>query len=57
MSPKCARIAHHLREMYVGRIAYEYMHSPSKTDRLWFSHLIKGEPTVETRRADAEEDT
>ena len=29
------------------------MHSPSKTERLWFSHLLEGEPT-EARRADAE---
>ncbi|THV00459.1 dehydrogenase E1 and transketolase domain-containing protein 1 [Dendrothele bispora CBS 962.96] len=30
-----------LREVYVGRIGYEYMHSPSKTERLWFSHLLE----------------
>ncbi|KAE9395769.1 hypothetical protein BT96DRAFT_997360 [Gymnopus androsaceus JB14] len=29
----------HLRDIHVGRIAYEYMHSQSKTERLWFSHL------------------
>ena len=53
-------ITRHLREIYVGRIAYEarlnlgyaasaltcffffqYMHSPSKTERLWFSHLLE----------------
>jgi len=51
-------ITRHLREVYVGRIAYEvstgsgyawmlltwiaqYMHSPSKTERLWFSHLLE----------------
>ncbi|KAK2467971.1 hypothetical protein APHAL10511_000266 [Amanita phalloides] len=34
-------ITHHLRQVYVGRIAYEYMHSPSKTERLWFSHLLE----------------
>ena len=47
------RITRHLRAVYVGRIAYEYMHSPSKTERLWFSHLLEGEP-AEARRADAE---
>ncbi|KAF5343444.1 hypothetical protein D9758_011832 [Tetrapyrgos nigripes] len=30
-----------LREVYVGRIGFEYMHSPSKTERLWFSHLLE----------------
>ncbi len=36
-------ITRHLREIYVGRIAYEYMHSPSKTERLWFSHLLESQ--------------
>jgi probable 2-oxoglutarate dehydrogenase E1 component DHKTD1 len=34
-------ITQHLRAVYVGRIAYEYMHSHSKTERLWFSHLLE----------------
>ena len=34
-------IINHLRTVYVGRIAYEYMHSPSKTERLWFSHILE----------------
>ncbi|KAF9061727.1 dehydrogenase E1 and transketolase domain-containing protein 1 [Rhodocollybia butyracea] len=34
-------ITRHLRDIYVGRIAYEYMHSQSKTERLWFSHLLE----------------
>jgi probable 2-oxoglutarate dehydrogenase E1 component DHKTD1 len=34
-------IMKHLRSVYVGRIAYEYMHSPSKTERLWFSHVLE----------------
>ncbi|KIK54180.1 hypothetical protein GYMLUDRAFT_48977 [Collybiopsis luxurians FD-317 M1] len=34
-------ITRHLRQVYVGRIAYEYMHSQSKTERLWFSHLLE----------------
>ncbi|KAJ8482385.1 hypothetical protein ONZ45_g14964 [Pleurotus djamor] len=34
-------IVQHLRRVYVGPIAYEYMHSPSKTERLWFSHLLE----------------
>jgi probable 2-oxoglutarate dehydrogenase E1 component DHKTD1 len=36
-------ITKRLREVYVGRIAYEYMHSPSKTERLWFSHLLESD--------------
>ncbi|KAF8069209.1 dehydrogenase E1 and transketolase domain-containing protein 1 [Lyophyllum atratum] len=36
-------ITRHLRSVYVGRIAHEYMHSPSKTERLWFSHLLESE--------------
>ncbi|KAH9848789.1 dehydrogenase E1 and transketolase domain-containing protein 1 [Lenzites betulinus] len=47
------RIARHLREVYVDRIAYEYMHSPSKTERLWFSHLLESEHD-EDRRVDTE---
>ncbi|KAL5522783.1 hypothetical protein ACEPAG_8801 [Sanghuangporus baumii] len=35
------RIVSHLRAVYVGRIAYEFMHSPSKTERLWFSHILE----------------
>ncbi|KAG5644201.1 hypothetical protein DXG03_008864 [Asterophora parasitica] len=38
-----AEITRHLRSVYVGRIAHEYMHSPSKTERLWFSHLLESE--------------
>jgi probable 2-oxoglutarate dehydrogenase E1 component DHKTD1 len=34
-------IVDHLRTVYVSRIAYEYMHSPSKAERLWFSHLLE----------------
>jgi probable 2-oxoglutarate dehydrogenase E1 component DHKTD1 len=34
-------ITNHLRSVYVGRIAYEFMHSPSKTERLWFSHMLE----------------
>lgn len=34
-------IVRHLRTVYVGPIAYEYMHSPSKSERLWFSHFLE----------------
>jgi probable 2-oxoglutarate dehydrogenase E1 component DHKTD1 len=39
-------ITDHLRSVYVGRIAYEYMHSPSKTERLWFSHMLEARMPV-----------
>ncbi|KII87937.1 hypothetical protein PLICRDRAFT_92812 [Plicaturopsis crispa FD-325 SS-3] len=38
-------ITRHLRSTYVGRVAYEYMHSPSKTERLWFAHLLESQPS------------
>ncbi|CAA7261195.1 unnamed protein product [Cyclocybe aegerita] len=37
------QIQEHLRKVYVGNIAYEFMHSPSKTERLWFSHLLESQ--------------
>lgn len=37
------QITSHLRAVYVGAIAYEYMHSPDKSERLWFSHLLESE--------------
>jgi probable 2-oxoglutarate dehydrogenase E1 component DHKTD1 len=38
-------ITNHLHAVYVGRIAYEYMHSSSKTERLWFSHILEAART------------
>ncbi|KAF8172057.1 dehydrogenase E1 and transketolase domain-containing protein 1 [Mycena galopus ATCC 62051] len=35
------QVTEHLRNIYTGPIAYEYMHSPSKTERLWFSHTLE----------------
>ncbi|CAE6523813.1 unnamed protein product [Rhizoctonia solani] len=40
-----SEIVDHLRSVYVGRIAYEYMHSPSRAERLWFSHLLESRQT------------
>lgn len=34
-------IVHRLRTIYVGRISFEYMHSPNKSERLWWSHLLE----------------
>lgn len=35
------KITDFLNAIYVGRIAYEYMNLPSKTERLWFAHLLE----------------
>ncbi|CDO71005.1 hypothetical protein BN946_scf184844.g9 [Trametes cinnabarina] len=48
------RITSHLREVYVGRIAYEYMHSPSKTERLWFAHMLESESAEDRKLGTAE---
>ena len=42
-------ITRHLRSIYMGRVAYEYMHSPSKTERLWFSHFLESQTTNGTK--------
>lgn len=42
-------ITQHLRSIYMGRIAYEYMHSPSKTERLWFSHFLESQMGHQSR--------
>lgn len=44
-------ITRRLRHVYVGRIAYEYMHSPSKTERLWFSHLLESQASPDASKA------
>ncbi|KAG8901561.1 hypothetical protein FRC00_006297 [Tulasnella sp. 408] len=38
---KLKDIVEFLRDVYVGRIAYEFMHSPSKSERIWFTHLLE----------------
>ncbi|KAG8960423.1 hypothetical protein FRC03_006543 [Tulasnella sp. 419] len=38
---KLRDIVEFLRDVYVGKIAYEFMHSPSKSERLWFTHLLE----------------
>jgi probable 2-oxoglutarate dehydrogenase E1 component DHKTD1 len=48
-------ITRHLRDIYVDRIAYEYMHSPSKEERLWFSHQLESVPPKESRTIPDEE--
>lgn len=44
------KITEHLRKVYVGAIAYEFMHSPSKAERVWFSHLLESEDDVARQR-------
>lgn len=36
-----SQIVNLLRSVYVGRIAYEFMHSPSKTERQWFANALE----------------
>ena len=43
---KLKDIVDHLREVYVGRIGYEFMHSPSKSERLWFSEMLESAERV-----------
>ncbi|KAI0039089.1 dehydrogenase E1 and transketolase domain-containing protein 1 [Auriscalpium vulgare] len=48
-----AEITAHLRGVYVGRIAYEYMHAPERTERVWFSKMLEarqGEVDKEERK-------
>jgi probable 2-oxoglutarate dehydrogenase E1 component DHKTD1 len=47
-------ITQHLRAVYVGRIAYEYMHSPSKTERMWFSHLLESQSEATLLKRDVD---
>lgn len=36
-----------LNSVYVGRIAYEYMDLPSKTERQWFAKLLESQGVLE----------
>jgi 2-oxoadipate dehydrogenase E1 component len=40
------QIVHHLHSVYTGRISFEYMHSPYKSERLWWSHLLESLPAL-----------
>ncbi|KAF7299554.1 2-oxoglutarate dehydrogenase E1 component mitochondrial [Mycena chlorophos] len=42
------QVTDHLRKIYTSSIAYEYMHSPSKTERLWFSHALESRHIAST---------
>ncbi|KAG7094650.1 hypothetical protein E1B28_005473 [Marasmius oreades] len=50
------QITRHLKSIYVGNIAFEYMHSPSKTERLWFSHLLESKTLPYPNSSSANED-
>ncbi|KAI6039566.1 thiamine diphosphate-binding protein [Pisolithus marmoratus] len=43
-----------LNNVYVGRIAYEYMDLPSKTERLWFAHLLESQSSTSMLHFSAE---
>lgn len=47
-------IVSRLRSTYVGRISFEYMHSPDKSERLWWSHLLESESGLARRTYDSE---
>lgn len=47
-----AEIVSSLRSIYVGRISFEYMHSPHKSERLWWSHFL--ESSASSVHVDAE---
>ena len=49
------KIVSYLRAVYVGNIAYEFMHSPSKSERLWFSHILESSAIAPQNVAKAEE--
>jgi len=36
-----SEIVHHLDSVYIGQIAFEYMHSPIKSKCLWWSHPLE----------------
>ncbi|VDB88235.1 unnamed protein product [Peniophora sp. CBMAI 1063] len=41
-----------LKAIYVGRIAYEYMHCSSKNERLWFSHVLESQDPASWRASE-----
>lgn len=43
-----------LNSVYVGRIAYEYMDLPSKTERLWFAKLLESQSALEPHIVNAD---
>jgi probable 2-oxoglutarate dehydrogenase E1 component DHKTD1 len=48
------RIVDHMRDVYVGKVGYEYMHSISKTERLWFSNLLESSSSPTSKRSKEE---
>ena len=51
------KIVQHLRAVYVGNVAYEFMHSISKTERLWFMRELEASgPGVVRSSRDGEVD-
>lgn len=47
-------IVRSLRSTYVGRISFEYMHSPNKSERLWWSHFLESESASAATKLDEE---
>lgn len=49
------KIIDHMRSVYVGKIAYEFMHSPSKMERLWFSNILEASAVAPSNVTDPEQ--
>lgn len=47
-------ITEFLNVVYVGRIAYEYMDLPSRTERLWFAHLLESQSSTSMLHCNAQ---
>ncbi|KAF7298919.1 2-oxoglutarate dehydrogenase E1 component mitochondrial [Mycena indigotica] len=43
------QVTEHLRDIYTGPIAYEFMHSSNKTERLWFAHALESKHLASTQ--------
>ncbi|CAG8608971.1 10192_t:CDS:10 [Paraglomus brasilianum] len=38
-------ITTHLKNVYCGRVAYEFMHVPDASERRWFAHMVESQTT------------
>lgn len=47
-------ITNHLRTTYVSGLAYEFMHSSSTTEALWFSHHLESKKESEKRESEVD---
>jgi probable 2-oxoglutarate dehydrogenase E1 component DHKTD1 len=45
------QIVDRMRDVYNGKVGYEYMHSISKSERLWFSNLLESSSYPTNKRS------